>query len=95
MGVQGEYIHGFSLSTSRWPAIAQSIWFVLLSMRRSTYQLPTDMTIVSVVSKAGSGSHRREIRVDMRLDEGDILDIILGGLITDCVRGMCCGQVNE
>lgn len=52
--------------------MAQSILPVFLSIRRSRYQAFTDMTMVSVVSCAGSGSHRIEIRVEKRQD-------VLGG----------------
>lgn len=51
----------------RWPAIAQSILPVDLSTRRSTYQPSNDRTMVSVFSNAGSGTQRREIRVERLL----------------------------
>lgn len=57
--------------------MAQSIIPVSLSMRRSRYQFLTDMTIVSVVSFAGSGSHRSETRVEKRQDEAALVSVIV------------------
>lgn len=59
-------LQGSWLSTILCPAIAQSILPVAVSIRRSTYQSFTDITIVSVDSSAGVVSHRNEIRLEKR-----------------------------
>lgn len=78
-----DHAHGSWLSISRCPAMAQSILPVFLSIRRSRYQSFTDMTMVSVVSCAGSGSHRIEIRVEKRQDvlggSGLAMVVVVGG----------------
>lgn len=65
--------------------MAQSISPVFWSIRKSRYQSFTDMTIVSVVSRAGSGSHRSEMRVEKRQDD----PARASGLAMDA-RDVCC-----
>ena len=55
--------------------MAQSIVPVVLSIRRSMKYSPTERTMVSVVSAGGSGTHRREIRVEKLQDEPSIAPV--------------------
>lgn len=66
--------------------MAQSILPVAVSIRRSTYQSFTDITIVSVVSSAGVVSHRNEIRLEKR--QVDWSGLILAILIVVGFRWM-------
>lgn len=79
---EGVCLRGSRLSTILWPAMAQSICLLALSIRRSRYQSFTDMAIVSVVSCASSGSHRSEMRVEKRQDE-------LAGVLLVILKEMC------
>lgn len=58
------------------PAIAQSIAPDFLSTRRSRNHSPTEITIVSVVSSGGSGTHRSEMRVVKLLDEPSAVPVV-------------------
>lgn len=58
-------IRGLPGCCRHWPAMAQSMRPVFLSTRKSTYHSPIVRTILSVVSKGGSGNHRIDMRVDI------------------------------